>query len=164
MIALSKFHCRFRITPFSTARFATNRLPTQPDSASYHWVGKNIYFSVSVPTYHPLQSRHPGVFQDFGAPNTGKCRRACHESNLKKKFYINLPKVMVELGFMSQEEYDNSCAEFIGVVYGCANADLLYFVSFCGYSVSPNGLGLIQIKVDPCIFFSDFRKICTDQL
>ena len=32
---------------------------------------------VSVATYQSLQSRHPGVCQDFGAPNPSKCQRVC---------------------------------------------------------------------------------------
>ena len=37
---------------------------------------------------------------------------------------------MVELGFMSQEEYDNSFAEIIRGMYGCFDDALLYFVLF----------------------------------
>ena len=44
---------------------------------------------------------------------------------------------MVELGFMIQEYYDNACAEITVEMNGCFNADILWFVNFCEYSVSP---------------------------
>ena len=52
------------------------------------------------------------------------------EEKIKTKVNINLPKGMVELVFMSQEDYDNACAEIKGGVYGCVSAALLWFVSF----------------------------------
>ena len=52
------------------------------------------------------------------------------EWKLKTKLYINLPKVMVELGFMSQEEYDNTCTKLTEGMYGWVDASLLWFVHF----------------------------------
>ena len=53
------------------------------------------------------------------------------EIKLKKRVYINLTKVMVELVIMSQEDYEHFCAELTGGVYGCVDAALLYLVCFC---------------------------------
>ena len=75
------------------------------------------------------------------------------EGRLKNKVYINLPKGMVELGFMDQSTYDNACAELTGGMYGCVDAALLYFVRFAEYATSPTGLNLVQSKVDPCVFY-----------
>ena len=40
------------------------------------------------------------------------------EETLKTKVYINLPKGMLELDFMSQEYYDNASVELTGSMYG----------------------------------------------
>ena len=41
------------------------------------------------------------------------------EGELNKKVYINLPKGIVELCFVVQEEYGNACAELTGGMYRC---------------------------------------------
>ena len=53
---------------------------------------------------------------------------------------------MVQLGFMSQEDYGNSCAEITGGMYGSVDSYLLWFVRFFGYALIPKGLGLTQSK------------------
>ena len=56
---------------------------------------------------------------------------------------------MVELGFMTQDEYDKSCIELQGGMYGNVDAALLYFIRFTEYASSPEGLNLTQSKADP---------------
>ena len=81
------------------------------------------------------------------------------EGKLKINLYLNSLKGMVELGSMSQGEYENSCSELTGGVYGCCvNAALLYFVRFFEYALIPKGLSLTQRKVDPCVFFRESEK------
>lgn len=75
------------------------------------------------------------------------------EGKLKAPVYIDLPKGMVELGFMSKEEFDQACAELTGGMYGCVDAALLYFERFCEWAVNPEGLNLTQSKADPCVFY-----------
>ena len=75
------------------------------------------------------------------------------EGKLKPKLYINLPKVVVEFGFIIQEEGDYSCAELIGGMYRCVDAAILYFVHFWKYSVSPKGLGLTQKQIQSMRIF-----------
>ena len=75
------------------------------------------------------------------------------EGKLKKPVYIELPKGMIELGFISQEEFDNACAELTGGMYGCVDAALLYFERFCEWAINPKGLNLTQSKADPCVFY-----------
>ena len=75
------------------------------------------------------------------------------EGRLKQKAYIDLPEGLVELGFMTQDEYDKSCIELQGGMYGNVDAALLYFVRFTDYATSPDGLDLQQSKSDPCLFF-----------
>ena len=41
----------------------------------------------------------------------------------------------------------------------CVNDALVYFVHFCKYTMSPKGLDLTQIKVNPCVFFECLVKI-----
>ena len=66
---------------------------------------------------------------------------------------------MVELGFIIQEDYDHDCAELTGEMYGCVDADILYFLCFLKYAVSLKGLVLTQSKVYPCVFFQSLRKV-----
>ena len=80
------------------------------------------------------------------------------EGRLKQPAYIELPPGLVELGFMSQEEYDKSCIELQGGMYGNVDAALLYFVRFTTFATAKDGLGLEQAKVDPCIFFKKNEK------
>jgi hypothetical protein len=75
------------------------------------------------------------------------------EGKLKSAVYIDLPVGMVELGFMSQEEFEKACAELTGGMYGCVDAALLYFIRFCEWATDTKGLNLQQSIVDPCVFF-----------
>ena len=75
------------------------------------------------------------------------------EGRLKTKAYIELPPGLVELGFMTKEEYKKSCIELQGGMYGNVDAALLYFIRFTEYAINPQGLDLIQSKADPCLFF-----------
>jgi hypothetical protein len=75
------------------------------------------------------------------------------EGKLKSPVYIELPKGMVELGFMDEEEFGKACAELTGGMYGCVDAALLYFIRFCDWATDPQGLMLIQSKADPCVFY-----------
>ena len=75
------------------------------------------------------------------------------EGRLKKKAYIELPPGLVELGFMSKEEYRNTCIELQGGMYRNVDAALLYFIRFTEYTTDKEGLDLQQSKCDPCLFF-----------
>ena len=75
------------------------------------------------------------------------------EGKLKQKAYIDLPPGLVELGFMTQEEFDECCIELQGGMYGNVDAALLYFIRFTTYATSSDGLNLLQSKCDPCVFY-----------
>ena len=75
------------------------------------------------------------------------------EGRLKQKAYIELSPGLVELGMMTQEDFDRSCIELQGGMYGNVDAALLYFVRFTTYATSEEGLNLMQSKSDPCLFF-----------
>ena len=72
---------------------------------------------------------------------------------MKQKAFIELPPELVDLGFMTQEEYYNTCIELQGGMYGNVDAELLYFIRFSTYATSKEGLDLEQSKSDPCLFF-----------
>ena len=80
------------------------------------------------------------------------------EGKSKTKIYIDLQKLLVELGFMSQEKYDNVYAELTGGVFGYINADLLWSVSLSRYAMSSKRLDLKQPKADPCVLFRKSEK------
>ena len=75
------------------------------------------------------------------------------EGRLKVNTYIDLPPGLVELGFMTQEEYDEACIELQGGMYGNVDSALLYFVRFKAFATSEEGLKLKQSQADPCLFF-----------
>ena len=75
------------------------------------------------------------------------------EGRLKNKAYIELPPGLVELGFMTKEEYDKTCIELQGGMYGNVDAALLYFLRFTEYATDEKGLNLTQSQRDPCLFY-----------
>ena len=75
------------------------------------------------------------------------------EGRLKTKAYLDLPPGLVELGFMTQEEFDSSCIELQGGMYGNVDAALLYFIRFKEFATDKEGLALEQSKSDPCLFY-----------
>ena len=81
------------------------------------------------------------------------------EGRLKTKAYLQLPPGLVELGFMSQEEFDTTCIELKGGMYGNVDAALLYFVRFRDFATSPEGLNIVQSKSDPCLFYKRSDKL-----
>ena len=56
---------------------------------------------------------------------------------------------------MTQEEYDTSCIELQGGIYGNVDAALLHFIRFRGYAISSSGLRAEQSMSDPCLFFRE---------
>ena len=64
----------------------------------------------------------------FGSCELVDIEAAFLEGSLKQKTYIDLPPGLVQLGFMTQEEYDSTCIELQGGMYGNVDAALLYFV------------------------------------
>ena len=66
------------------------------------------------------------------------------EGKLKTSTYIDLPKGMVELGFLTKEEFDEYCIELLGGMYGNVDAALLYFIRFTKFATDKEGLGLTQ--------------------
>ena len=75
------------------------------------------------------------------------------EGKLKTPVYIKLPEGMVELGFMTQHEYETHCAELTGGMYGCVDAALQYHIRFADYVTNKDGMNYTQSEVDPCVFY-----------
>jgi hypothetical protein len=75
------------------------------------------------------------------------------EGKLKTSTYIDLPKGMVELGFLTPQEFQETCIELLGGMYGNVDAALLYFTRFTTYATSKEGLNLTQSESDPCVFY-----------
>ena len=72
---------------------------------------------------------------------------------MKSKCYIKLPPGIVELGFMSKEQYEELCIELQGGMYGNVDAALLYYIRCTDYATKKNGLDMIQSLADPCVFY-----------
>ena len=75
------------------------------------------------------------------------------EGKLTNSTYIDLPPGMIELGFMTEEEYRTSCIELNGGMYGNVDSALMYFVRFRDYATKKEGLDLRQSSADPCLFY-----------
>ena len=54
---------------------------------------------------------------------------------------------------MTTEEFNESCIELLGGMYGNVNSALMYFIRFKNFATSEEGLKLKQSKADPCLFF-----------
>ena len=75
------------------------------------------------------------------------------EGKLRVSTFTELPPGLVELGFMTQEEYDETCIELMGSMYGNVDSALNYFTKFKEVATSEDGLNLKQSKADPCLFY-----------
>ena len=75
------------------------------------------------------------------------------EGKLKTKTYLQLTEGLVDLGFMTQEEFNSTCIELQGGMCGNVDAALLYFKRFKEYATSQDGLNIKQSKADPWLFY-----------
>jgi hypothetical protein len=72
------------------------------------------------------------------------------EPRLEKPMYIKCPASLAACGFITMEEAKIYAVELWGSMYGNVNAALLWFREFVKYL---KRIGMIQSKVDPCIFY-----------
>jgi Reverse transcriptase (RNA-dependent DNA polymerase) len=69
---------------------------------------------------------------------------------LKNPVYIKWPKGLKELGLLSQEESNNTCAELTRAMYGNIDSPLQWMKTFTNML---KGMNLQQSATDPCIFY-----------
>ena len=74
------------------------------------------------------------------------------EGNLETPMYLDIPHALVDLGFITEKQYQECCIELGKGMYGNVDAALRFFIRFTQYLTSEK-VGLIQSKVDPCVFF-----------
>ena len=74
------------------------------------------------------------------------------EGNLETPMYLDIPHALVDLGFITEQQYQECCIELGKGMYGNVDAALRFFIRFTQYLTSEK-VGLIQSKVDPCVFF-----------
>jgi len=74
------------------------------------------------------------------------------EGKLKVPMYLVIPKIMVILGFISQEDYEKSCIELGKGMYGNVDAALKFFIELANLLTSDE-VGATQCKSDPCVFY-----------
>ena len=75
------------------------------------------------------------------------------EGKLTNSTYIDLPPGLVDLGFITKEDYADACIKLNGGMYGNVDSALMNFVRFKDYATSKNGLNLKQSLTDPCLFY-----------
>jgi Reverse transcriptase (RNA-dependent DNA polymerase) len=71
---------------------------------------------------------------------------------LKNPVYIEWLKGIKELGFLSKEESDNTCAELTRAMYGNIHSPLQWMKTFTRI-LKGEGMNLKQSATDPCIFY-----------
>jgi Reverse transcriptase (RNA-dependent DNA polymerase) len=69
---------------------------------------------------------------------------------MKNPVYIEWPKGLKELGFLSQEENKNTCAELTRAMHGNIDSPLQWMKTFTNIL---QGMNLNQSATDPCIFY-----------
>ena len=78
------------------------------------------------------------------------------ESDVEAECYVEWPEGIAELGFMTQEQEDTTCAMLNKAMYGQVDAALLWLRTYGDYLCS--SCGMEQSKVDPCIFYKKDKK------
>jgi hypothetical protein len=70
--------------------------------------------------------------------------------------YIEWPKGLVQLGFITEEEEKKYVIEQLKSMYGNTDAALVYFKLFKAHLI--NEMGMLQSLADPCVFFKQDGK------
>ena len=68
-----------------------------------------------------------------------------------KEVYIEWPEGMVELGFMTQEEFDNTCARLGTSMYGNVDAAMRWFYELTDHMTDK--MDMTRSLTDPCVIF-----------
>jgi hypothetical protein len=71
---------------------------------------------------------------------------------LTNPVYIEWPKGLKELSFLSQEECDSICAELTRAMHGNIDSPLQWMKTFTNI-LKGEGMNLKQSATDPCIFY-----------
>ena len=72
-------------------------------------------------------------------------------SDIHRDIYVEYPKGMVELGFMTEKERQESVAKLGRSMYGSVDASLQWFLTLTGFLRKE--LKMKQSKADPCVFY-----------
>jgi len=64
--------------------------------------------------------------------------------------FIEWQEGMVELGFMTLQEFQETCAELEKGMYGNVDAALIFYKTYCNYLVKY--VGVARCRADPCVF------------
>ena len=94
-------------------------------------------------------------FRDFKKPLKVKFdgEEADDAGGVRKEFFLLLLKEILDPKYGMFKEYEETCIELQGSMYGNVDAALSYFVRFKEYATKKEGLNLTQSKTDPCLFF-----------
>ena len=72
------------------------------------------------------------------------------EADLDEDIFIEIPEGLVELGYFKREEVDDKCIKLGKAMYGCMQSPRAFFKTLSKHLVQ---IGMIQSKVDPCIWY-----------
>jgi hypothetical protein len=71
-------------------------------------------------------------------------------AELGHKQYIYVPEAMVRTEMISEKEASEICFELTKSMYGNVDAALRFFIKYKGIL---DELGMVQCKIDPCVFY-----------
>jgi len=72
------------------------------------------------------------------------------EGDIDVPMFIEWPEGMVEMGFMTLEEFQETCAELQKGMYGNVDAALRFYKTYCNHMM--NNIDMKRCKSDPCVF------------
>ena len=75
------------------------------------------------------------------------------ETSIFEPLYIKWPDGMVEMGFITEQEKEESCILLVHGMYGNKDSALLYNKEFSKHVTDPKGMNMEQSLIDPCVFY-----------
>ena len=72
-------------------------------------------------------------------------------AGLKREVFVGWPEGLVELDFMTQEEYDKTCARLGTSMYGNVDAALLWFGELTDHMTDEDKMNMTRSLTDPCV-------------
>jgi len=74
------------------------------------------------------------------------------EGDLTRPMFIEFPDGMVDMGFISEKEQEESCILLVKGMYGNVAAALTFFIEYVNWLTNKDGMAMQQCKTDPCVF------------
>ena len=74
-------------------------------------------------------------------------------ADLLREVFVDWPEGLVELGLMTQEEFNETCARLGTSMYGNVDAALLWFNMLTGHMTDEDKMNMKRSLTDPCVIY-----------